>query len=158
MPLRRPRKLSTKGAEFIARFEGFRSAPYNDAAGHATIGFGHLIHMGPVTDADRRKWGKLTYGAALKLLQKDAAIAAKSVYKNAKPTKQSRFDALVSFTFNVGTGAFERSTLLKKHQAKDYPGAANEFAKWDMAGGRHLLGLTRRRQAERRLYLLGKYV
>jgi len=152
----RPKKLSKKGAQFIAKFEGFRATPYNDAANNATIGFGHLLHYGPVDHRDHGlSWSR---EHALAVLQKDAAKAAASVYKHTKIRRQSRFDALVSFAFNVGTGALESSTLLKKHNAGDYQGAANEFLKWDMAGGKHLPGLRARRSAEARLYLRGKYL
>lgn len=153
----RPKKLSKKGAAFIASFEGFVEKPYNDAANNATIGYGHLLHKGPVTQHDRNHWGKITTAQGLALLQKDAQIAADAVAKYAKPWRQSRFDALVSFTFNLGTGALATSTLLKKHRARDYKGAAREFRKWNRAGGRVLAGLTRRRAAEAKLYLDGKY-
>lgn len=153
----RPKKLSKKGAAFIAAYEGFVDHPYNDAANNATIGYGHLLHKGPVTQADRNHWGKITHAQALALLQKDAQIAADAVAKYAKPWRQSRFDALVSFTFNCGVGALATSTLLKKHRARDYAGAAREFKKWNRAGGRVLAGLSRRRKAEATLYLNGIY-
>jgi lysozyme len=70
-------------------------------------------------------------------------------------TSQSQFDALVSFTYNVGAGNLRSSTLLRKHKAGDYAGAANEFRKWNRAGGRVLRGLTRRRAAEAKLYRSG---
>lgn len=153
----RPKKLSKKGAAFIASFEGFVPKPYNDAANNATIGYGHLLHKGPVTQADRSHWGTITKAQGLALLQRDAQIAADAVRKYAHPWRQSRFDALVSFTFNCGVGALATSTLLKKHRAGDYKGAAREFAKWNKAGGRVLAGLTRRRKAEAKLYLNGVY-
>lgn len=153
----RPKKLSKKGAEFVAAFEGFVDHPYNDAANNATIGFGHLLHKGPVTQADRNHWGKITRAQGLALLQKDAQIAADAVAKYAKPWRQSRFDALVSFTFNCGVGALATSTLLKKHRARDFKGAAREFKKWNRAGGRVLKGLSGRRAAEAKLYLSGRY-
>jgi lysozyme len=68
------------------------------------------------------------------------------------PTTQSQFDAMVCFAYNVGTGAFAKSTLLKKHKAGDYKGASAEFAKWNKAGGKVMNGLTRRRAAEAQLY------
>lgn len=153
-----PRRLSRKGAEFIARFEGFVPTPYNDAAGHATIGYGHLIHLGPVTDADRRKWGRLTRAAGLALLRKDAQTAANSVARvRPRIMSQARFDALVSFVFNVGAGAFEQSTLHKRLSRAGREGAADELLKWDQAGGRRLAGLDVRRRAERELFLRGDY-
>jgi len=68
------------------------------------------------------------------------------------PTTQSQFDAMVSFAYNVGVANLSASTLLKKHKAKDYKGAAAEFARWNKAAGKVLPGLTRRRAAEAALY------
>jgi lysozyme len=67
-------------------------------------------------------------------------------------TTQPQFDAMVSFAYNVGIGNLTTSTLLKKHKAGDYPGAANEFARWNKAAGKVMAGLTRRRAAEAALY------
>ena len=66
---------------------------------------------------------------------------------------QNEFDALVDFAFNCGCGNLNNSTLLKKLNAGDYEGAAQEFLKWDMAAGHHMAGLLRRRQAEELLFL-----
>ena len=71
----------------------------------------------------------------------------------ATPTKQNQFDAMVSFAYNLGPGNLSSSTLLKKHKAGDFKGAAAEFAKWNKAAGKVLPGLTRRRAAEAALYL-----
>ena len=68
------------------------------------------------------------------------------------PTTQGQFDALVSFAYNLGNGALSRSTLLRLHNAGDFEGAANQFKRWNRAGGQVLRGLTRRREAEARLY------
>jgi lysozyme len=67
-------------------------------------------------------------------------------------TTQNQFDAMVSFAYNVGVANLAASTLLRKHKAKDYKGAAAEFAKWNKAAGKVLAGLTRRRAAEAALY------
>jgi GH24 family phage-related lysozyme (muramidase) len=69
-----------------------------------------------------------------------------------KPTTQNQFDAMVSFAYNVGVGNLSASTLLKKHKAGDYKGAAAEFARWNKAAGKVLAGLTKRRAAEAKLY------
>jgi GH24 family phage-related lysozyme (muramidase) len=68
------------------------------------------------------------------------------------PTSQNQFDAMVSFAYNVGVGNLSASTLLKKHKARDYKGAAAEFARWNKAAGKVMAGLTRRRAAEAALY------
>lgn len=68
------------------------------------------------------------------------------------PTTQNQFDAMVSFAYNVGVGNLAASTLLKKHKAGDYQGAAAEFARWNKASGKVLAGLTKRRAAEAALY------
>lgn len=67
-------------------------------------------------------------------------------------TSQNQFDAMVSFAYNVGVGNLSSSTLLKKHKAGDFKGAAAEFAKWNKAAGKVMAGLTRRRAAESKLY------
>lgn len=68
------------------------------------------------------------------------------------PTTQHQFDAMVSFAYNAGAGNLGKSTLLKKHKAGDFAAAANEFGKWNKAGGKVMAGLTRRRAAEAALY------
>ncbi len=68
------------------------------------------------------------------------------------PTRQNQFDAMVSFAYNVGVANLSASTLLKKHKARDYKGAAAEFARWNKAAGKVMAGLTRRRAAEAKLY------
>jgi lysozyme len=147
-------RLSREGAELIAHFEGFVAHPYDDAAGHATIGFGHLLHHGRVTAEDRRHWRTITRERGLELLAQDARDAERAVDDAVKvPLTQEQFDALVSFTFNVGCGAFRSSTLLKLLNAGNRKGAADELLRWSRAGGRVLEGLLRRRRAERDLFL-----
>lgn len=155
-----PRRLSKRGAEFIARFEGFVATPYNDAAGNATIGYGHLIHKGPVTPADRARWGTLSRERALALLEQDAQVAADAVLRHVRPrlASQARFDALVSFVFNIGEGQFASSTVLRcLNSGIRRRGAADALLAWDHAGGRVLEGLHERRTAERHLFLTGSY-
>lgn len=147
----------------IGGFEGYRRFPYNDPAGHATIGYGHLLHLGNVTPWDRARYPLgLSVSQALELLRRDCARAELSVRLNVtRPLGQGQYDALVSFAFNVGTGAFAGSTLL--HEVNLHlgaPGAGrihDEFLRWNHAGGRVIPGLTRRREAEAKLYLQGVY-
>ena len=83
-------------------------------------------------------------------LREYGAGVAKAI--GSAPTKPCQMAAMVSLAYNIGVGAFGRSTVLKKHLARDYPAAANAFALWDKAGGRVMVGLTRRRAAEAALY------
>jgi lysozyme len=151
--------LSRRGAEFIGRFEGLRLEPYNDPVGHATIGYGHLIHLGHVTAADRLHYKNFTHDDAVELLRADAEKAAAAV-RAIRPaiTRQSRFDALVSFAYNLGVGILEPThTIGQELRKPDRGDTANAFLLYDTAGGKVLAGLKRRREAERKLWLTGKY-
>ncbi len=137
--------LSQNGLDLIKGFEGLRLSAYQDSAGVWTIGYGHT---GNVKPGDR-----ITQAQAEELLQKDTAWAQQAVRDQVKvPLSQGQFDALTSFTFNLGAGALEKSTLLKKLNAGDYAGAQAEFGKWVHAGGQVLQGLVRRRAAEADLF------
>jgi len=160
MSLRLPAHLSTKGAEFIGAFEGYRQFPYNDAVNNATIGYGHLLHIGPVTAADRAKYPNgLSRAQALKLLQADAEHCAAYIRTITPRIKnQARFDALVSIAFNCGTGVlYPNSTLGYDLRRPGREGAAEAFLLYCHAGGQVLPGLLRRRQAEKRMWLSGDY-
>jgi lysozyme len=152
------RKLTQRGLDLIAEFEGFVPHAYNDPAGHATAGFGRLLHHGPVNDQDRQRYGtkenpKLTRAVALRMLEEDAEKFEKVVQDVVKvPITQGEFNALVSFSFNVGAGALRSSTLLRLLNDRRRGSAAREFRKWDKAGGKSLPGLTRRRKAEARMF------
>jgi GH24 family phage-related lysozyme (muramidase) len=141
-------KTSTVGINLIKEFEGCKLTAYKCPAGVWTIGIGTTkgVKAGQV----------ITESQALDLLAKDLSTFEAAVTKLVKvEIRQPMFDALVSFAYNLGAGALGSSTLLKKLNARDYKGAADEFLKWDKAGGRQLAGLTRRRQAERKLFLTG---
>lgn len=137
-------KIGEKGIELIKSFEGLELSAYKDSVGVVTIGYGHTktAKMGQ----------KITEARAEALLRSDLDWAEKSVNKLAKSPTQDQFDALVSFVFNLGETNFSKSTLLKKHNAGDFKGAKAEFVRWNRAGGKVLKGLTRRREAEARLY------
>jgi lysozyme len=154
-------RTSLKGVEFVAGWEGFSAVPYNDAADNATIGYGHLLHMGPVTDKDRKRWGTITRQRGQELLAEDLHTSELAVNGYVKPpfSFQWRFDAIVSFVFNVGPTAFENSHLLQLlNGSRLRRGAADELLKWDHAGGVVLPGLLNRRKAERRLFLYRRYL
>ena len=150
--------LSRKGAGFIAHFEGIYTHAYNDPVGHCTIGVGHLLHHGPCTG--REKPSSLTRGQAIELLRKDALGAAAAVDRHVTvPLTQAQYDALISFVFNVGEGAFAASTLLRRLNRGDYAAVPRELTRWTKAGSppRPLPGLVRRRTAEGELFSGGDY-
>lgn len=139
-------KTSQHGLEFITDHEGTVLHTYKDAVGILTIGVGH-------TGPDVKAGMTISRERAMELLADDVYEAEHSVNTLVRvPLNQNQFDALVSFVFNVGGSAFGKSTLLKKLNAGDYEGASKEFSRWNKAGGRELLGLTKRRLAEARLF------
>jgi lysozyme len=145
-------KISDKGLNLIKHFEGCHLKPYQDAVGLWTVAWGHLIGDGKSLPIE---WFReLTQEEADELLKKDLIRFERGVLRLC-PTglTQPRFDALVSFAFNVGLGNLQASTLRQKHNRNDVFGAAQEFVKWNKAGGKILRGLTLRRQAESSLYL-----
>ncbi|MGH6981527.1 MAG: lysozyme [Stellaceae bacterium] len=146
--------LSAAGLTFITAHEGCRASAYRDAAGIETIGYGHRL-----TDGESFPGG-IDEAAARRLLAADAARAEEAVRAHvAVALTQGQFDALVSFVFNIGAGAFAGSTLLRKLNDGDVAGAADEFLRWNkIASGGALVaepGLTARRAAERKLFLGG---
>lgn len=143
-------KTSQAGIDLICRFEGFRSQKYFCAAGKPTIGYGHVI----LSSEHHLNAAKLTVTQAKAIMAKDLGKFENAVLKAIKvPVLQHQFDAMVSLAFNVGAGAFAGSTLVSKLNKKDYQGAADEFLRWNKAGGKVLDGLTKRRVAERQLFL-----
>ncbi len=153
-------RTSVRGVDMIASFEGFPDQqPYNDPTNFATVGYGHLLHRSPVTAGDRRRWSGITKTRAKAMLAEDVGRFEAAVNRVVEvPLSQGQFDALVSFSFNVGEGALVGSTLLRKLNRRDYNGAHREFARWNKGGGRVLPGLTRRRAAEAKLFGGGKPV
>lgn len=149
-----PRTISDRGLRFIASFEGLSLRLYNDPAGHCTIGYGHLVHPGPCDGSEPAEFRRgITQARALALLRDDVATAEAAVNASVRvPLNQNQFDALVSFVFNVGTGAFKRSTLLRLLNAGDYDAVPAQLARWTRASGVELPGLVRRRAAEARLW------
>jgi lysozyme len=150
----RPNGLSKKGAEFIAEFEGFMAECGEDPAGHCQIGFGTLIHLGACTRADRKEWGTISHDKALDMLRTEADNAWRVIEEFVTvPINQNQADALISFAYNVGVGAFMSSTLLKRINAGGTEHAIRyEFSRWVKASGQTLPGLVRRREAEADLY------
>lgn len=140
-------KTSKNGISLIREFEGCKLTPYADTARKQTIGIGHLIKPGEHFEA-------ITEQQADDLLRHDLVAAELCVNQCVSvEVDQNEFDALVSFTFNLGGKRLLTSTLLEKLNNEDYDGAADEFLKWDKASGVESSGLKRRREAERELFL-----
>ena len=140
-------RISDKGLALIKRFEGFRATVYRDAAGHPTIGYGHKLRRG-------ERIRRITKAQALELLRRDVMTAERAVRNNVRVRlTQKQFDALVSFTFNLGAGALRRSAMLRRGNERLHAKVPMELTKWVNAGGRPLLGLARRRVAEAQLYV-----
>lgn len=138
--------MKFKGHELTTSFEGLRLEAYLDTGGVPTIGYGHTAGV--------RMGQKITKEQALKFLDEDIAEAVEAVNYLVKVSlTQNQFDALVDFTFNVGSGALGSSTLLRKLNVGDYEGAAQELLRWNKDNGKVIAGLTRRREAERKLFL-----
>lgn len=128
------------------QFEGCKLTAYQDVKGVWTIGYGH-------TGTDVRPGLVITQGTAEDLLLHDVQSAEFHVNHLVNvPLTQHEFDALVDFTFNVGSGNFASSTLLKLLNLRNYAAAALEFVKWNKSGGMVVAGLLRRRIAETEVF------
>lgn len=145
-------KTSEKGINLIKSFEGFSSTPYLDIAKIPTIGYGFTYYL----DGSKVKLNDkaLSLEQAENILKLSLKKYENIINENVKvQLNQNQFDALASFVYNVGGTAFKNSTLLKKLNQADYLGAAEEFLRWNKAGGAESKGLTRRREAEKALFL-----
>ncbi|WP_199318665.1 lysozyme [Leptolyngbya sp. FACHB-541] len=139
-------KINRAGLDMIKHFEGFRPQAYICPAGVPTIGYGSTLGV--------RMGDRITQQGGEDLLQRDLVRFERAVSDAVKvPLTSNQFSALVCFAFNVGIGAFQRSTLLKLLNQRNYQGAADQLLLWNKGGGRVLQGLVRRREAERALFL-----
>lgn len=143
---------SRAGLDLIKAHEGWRAQWYQDPVDVWTIGWGTTSHVKGVEHPDSprdpitKMQGDVLLGRALEDVEK-------AVRTMVTPRlQQHQFDALVSFVYNVGAGAFRRSTLRKRLNAKDWEAAAREFGRWIYAGGSVWDGLVHRRDAERTLF------
>lgn len=142
-------KTSQKGIDLIKEFEGYSASVYEDVVGKRTIGYGHLI-------LPNENFYSIGKEQAEAILRADLAIAEKAVCDLVTtPLAQNEFDAMVSFTFNLGRNALKNSTLLRLLNAGEIDAAADQILRWDHAGGKVVAGLTRRRVAERSLFVHG---
>jgi lysozyme len=148
------RFTTDQGIEFLKKFEGCSLNLYTCSAGYPTIGYGHKLK--PEEDFD-----VIDYDIAEKLLRDDLLISERSVIRNINiPLSDEQFDALVSFTFNLGSGALQRSTLKQKINSSillDPEDIEDEFLRWVRSGNTKLSGLINRRKAEAKLYNYGEY-
>lgn len=138
---------SSAGIDLIKQFEGFRSEAYLCAGGKWTVGYGSTEGVQPgmiITEAE-----------AEARLKHDLQTAEHAVSRLVtRSLTQHQFDALASFTFNLGSGALQRSTLRQKVNRMEDDAVPQEFCRWVYSGGRKLRGLIRRREAEAVLYAL----
>ncbi|HAV1600026.1 TPA: lysozyme [Enterobacter hormaechei subsp. xiangfangensis] len=144
-------QTSEKGIALIKEFEGCKLTAYQDSVGVWTIGYGWTQ---PVDGKPIRAGMTIKQETAERLLKTGLVSYESDVSRLVKVgLTQGQFDALVSFTYNLGARSLSTSTLLRKLNAGDYAGAADEFLRWNKAGGKVLNGLTRRREAELALFL-----
>ena len=169
-------RTSDKGIHLMHMFEGYRDKPYLCSASMWTIGWGHVLYQDQIKlpivrkegytgltrekyalkPADNRIWSK---DELVEIFKRDLVSFERGVLRFApnldSPEHQSKFDACVAFSFNVGLGNFQRSQIRQCILREDWEGAADAFMQWTKAGGKVLKGLVRRRDAERQLFLSG---
>jgi len=166
-------KLGEAGAKLMHQWEGYRTKPYLCPAHIWTIGYGHVLYQDqirlpvvriegkdtpmirkemPLKPEDNRVWTKEEIE---KLFEDDVGPTERGVLRLAPALsgRQGAFDACVSFAFNAGVGAFQRSSIRMKINRGDWEGAADALLLYCMAGGKILLGLKKRRDAEKALFL-----
>jgi lysozyme len=144
------RHVTEAGLDLIKRFEGFSPTVYVCPAGWPTIGYGHVVQKG---EGDRFADGIDEADGEI-LLRADVAKSERSVLRLIQvPLNDNQFDALVSFTFNLGAGALQRSTLRRRVNREEHEVVPAEFRRWVWAGGRKLKGLVWRREAEAARYM-----
>jgi lysozyme len=141
--------ISENGVNLIKKWEGFKSKAYRDSVGIWTVGYGQTGH-------NINSNTKITLEEAENFLINHLKNVEDVINNRVKvPITQNQFDALCSFLYNIGTSKFteENCTLLRLINQGNYRGAAEEFPKWNRAGGKILQGLTNRRLDERELFL-----
>ena len=146
------RHINERGIQIVKSFEGISTKPYLCPASVWTVGYGATVGSdGRPIDPDMEA---ISATEAEALLVRDLESSQGWVSRLIKTAlTENQYSALTSFTFNVGAGALQRSTLRMKLNREEFQNAADEFPKWRMAGGRILAGLVRRRAAEQALFL-----
>ena len=144
--------ISQVGIDLIKKFEGYKTKPYKDVAGLWTIGYGHLIGNGKILPDQYNR--EFTEGEIDELLRQDLAKFERGVtLQFPMLLRQCEFDSLCSFSFNLGLGTLEKSSLKKNILANNKQEAAKDFLKYIYAGGKPVEGLKKRRLAEQKLFL-----
>ena len=143
-------KTSAAGRKLIEQREGVRLTAYLDSKGIWTIGVGHAATSG--VEPIPRRGMRITAEQADEIFAKDLERYEAAVSMVKVPLTQNQFDALVSFTYNVGGVHLADSTLLKMLNKGDYAGASEQFGRWAKAGGKTLPGLVARRESEKELF------
>jgi len=143
------RHITQEGLDLIKRFEGFSPTIYVCPAGYPTIGYGHVVR-----DEEKSQFSSgIDPQEAEELLRQDVLWAERGVLRLIDvPLTDGQFDALVSFTFNLGSGALQRSTLRRKVNREEHPEVPAQFKRWVFARGRILKGLKMRREVEANVY------
>ena len=157
----KPWSISSKGLNFLKNYETLQLKMYNDSAGHATIGYGHLIHLGPISGQASEKpfENGLTKEQASALLKQDLSKYEQAVNDNVKvPLCQQEYDALVIFCYNIGIHGFKSSSALKEINKKHYHLVGSKMKLWNRAGGKVSRGLRNRRAEEVEIFEKGDYV
>lgn len=150
------RRLSKAGLDDLTVSEGFSKSLYDDGGrgkGHCTIGYGHLVHYGICDGKKKEELEFIEKGIskkeALSHLATDVKWAEKAVNKAVTvELSQGQFDALVSFVYNIGSGNFSRSTVLKNINAKVFDKVPNSIRLWNKSSGIIMQGLVNRRERE----------
>ena len=144
-------KTNAAALDIITSFEGFSSESYQCPAGVWTIGYGST--RCPDGSRVTQDTAAFTEAEALEWVRHELAHTEYDVARLVRvPLTENQFGALVSFTYNVGSGNLKASTLRQKLNRGDFEGASLEFPKWRRAGGKILRGLVRRREAEKQLF------
>ncbi len=144
-------RISSKGVDLICSFEGLKLKAYDDGVGVFTIGYGTTRYP----NGKAVQYGdQCSIEQAKSYMQFDLKRFEQAVSRAVQvPLSQNQFDALVSLAYNIGINAFQNSTLLKRLNALEYLGAAQQFDVWIKAGGKTVQGLVNRRAVEKALFL-----
>jgi len=142
--------ISNNGLRLIRAFESFSPIPYVCPAGYKTLGYGHVVKPTEVFDLPLSpESGKI-------ILLKDVGVSERAISRLIRvPLSQNQWDALTSWTFNLGSGALQSSTLRSVINRQEYDEAPDQIRRWIYAGGRRLNGLIKRREIEARLFACG---